>query len=107
MEIVDARLYQHYFRLEWRFWGDEEANRYRCGFGHYDIVSLFGDHLDADLGLYRLMKIAKERNEHDAVGNWYSACTAFGLIRYELGSHFKHLMWIHSHSLLCILAVKE
>uniref|UniRef100_A0A914R8E3 Uncharacterized protein n=1 Tax=Parascaris equorum TaxID=6256 RepID=A0A914R8E3_PAREQ len=64
----------------WRFWGDEEANRYRCGFGHYDIVSLFGDHLYADLGLYRLMKIAKERNEHGAVGNWYSACTAFGLI---------------------------
>uniref|UniRef100_A0A0M3I7Z1 Cysteine protease n=2 Tax=Ascaris TaxID=6251 RepID=A0A0M3I7Z1_ASCLU len=80
MMLAQALVVLHLGR-EWRFWGDEEANRYRCGFGHYDIVSLFGDHLDADLGLYRLMKIAKERNEHDAVGNWYSACTAFGLIR--------------------------
>ncbi|VDM51126.1 unnamed protein product [Toxocara canis] len=80
MMLAQALTVLHLGR-DWRFWGDGEADRFRNGFGHYDIVSLFGDHLDAELGLYRLMKIAKERNGNCPVGSWYSACTAYGLIK--------------------------
>ena len=45
-----------------------------------EIVSLFVDDADAELGLHRLMEIALRKYENP-VGSWYSASVALSLLR--------------------------
>uniref|UniRef100_A0A0M3J2Y4 Cysteine protease n=1 Tax=Anisakis simplex TaxID=6269 RepID=A0A0M3J2Y4_ANISI len=79
--MLAQTLTQIWLGRDWRFSGDKERNVLINGVSHYEIVSLFGDSVGCELGLYRLMSIANGSSSHQrAVGSWFSPSNAFALI---------------------------